>query len=338
MAAVATGCRRRAGASQPPRARRSPAIIVARMTMPVEVALPDAAPRSPERTALEDGDRRLTYAELDRATAAVASTLLGGRADLAEARVAFLVPPSIDYVLVQRGVWRAGGVAVPLCASHPPPELDYVLADAQPELVVASPDLADRLRPLAAARGIELRLTTDVVASLRGRGAQPLPRLDARAPRDDRLHQRHHRRAQGRGDDARRPARADGEPDRGVGMDPATIASCSRCRSITCTASSTCSVARSLRAPPASCTRPSTRRACGSPSPATASRCSWRCRRSTSVSSRRGTRRTRSAAAAWSTAAARTAAHGVGLGGAARDACSLAGARSPGTSCSSATA
>ncbi len=118
---------------------------------------PTATAAYPDRVALEQGERRLTYAELDRGSRAVAASLLGARADLGEARVAFLIEPSIDYVCVQRGVWRAGGVAVPLCASHPPPELDYVLADAQPELVVASPALVDRLRPLAAARGIELR-------------------------------------------------------------------------------------------------------------------------------------------------------------------------------------
>jgi len=109
------------------------------MTSGVELALPDVDSRFPDRIALEDGERRLTYAELDRATGMVAGELLDGRDDLDQARVAFLVAPSIDYVLLQRGVWRAGAVAVPLCASHPPPELDYVLADARPDLVVASP-------------------------------------------------------------------------------------------------------------------------------------------------------------------------------------------------------
>ena len=60
---------------------------------------------------------------------------------------------------------RAGGIAVPLCSSHPPPELDYVLADAQPELVIASPELAERVRPLASARGIAFRLTGEIATS-----------------------------------------------------------------------------------------------------------------------------------------------------------------------------
>jgi malonyl-CoA/methylmalonyl-CoA synthetase len=147
------------------------------MSSPSENAFTWNASRFPGRTALEEGERRLDYAALDSGASAVAAALLGGRADLGEARVAFLVEPSIEYVLVQRGIWRAGGIAVPLCAGHPPPELDYVLADAQPELVVASAALADRLRPLAAARGVALWLTGDVTSS--AITAATLPRLAA---------------------------------------------------------------------------------------------------------------------------------------------------------------
>ena len=77
--------------------------------------------------------------------------MLGDAADLAEARVAFLVQPSCAHVAVQWGIWRAGGVAVPLCVSHPAPELEYVIDDAQASIVVADPELAPRVRPLAVA-------------------------------------------------------------------------------------------------------------------------------------------------------------------------------------------
>jgi malonyl-CoA/methylmalonyl-CoA synthetase len=143
-------------------------------------ALSGPESRFGDRVALVEGARELTYAGLDSDTAAVAAALLAGRPDLAEARVAFLIPPSLDHVRVQRGIWRAGGIAVPLCTSHPPPELDYVLADAAPEVAVASPDYAERLRPLAAARGIALRTTAEVIAgasATRGEGDRPLPWL-----------------------------------------------------------------------------------------------------------------------------------------------------------------
>ncbi|HXY68732.1 MAG TPA: acyl-CoA synthetase [Gemmatimonadales bacterium] len=94
-------------------------------------------------------DGTFSYGRLLDASAGVAARLLGGRADLAEARVAFLVPPGFDWVAVQWGIWRAGGVAVPLAVSHPPPELDHVLRDSGAETVVASPGLEERVRPLA---------------------------------------------------------------------------------------------------------------------------------------------------------------------------------------------
>ena len=56
--------------------------------------------------------------------------MLGDNDDLNQTRVAFLVHPSFAYAAVQRGIWRAGGVAVPLAMSHPPAELEYVIRDS----------------------------------------------------------------------------------------------------------------------------------------------------------------------------------------------------------------
>jgi malonyl-CoA/methylmalonyl-CoA synthetase len=52
---------------------------------------------------------------------------------------------------VQRGVWRAGGVAVPLAVSHPPAELEYVIRDSGASVVVAGAGFEDVLMPLAKA-------------------------------------------------------------------------------------------------------------------------------------------------------------------------------------------
>ena len=83
-----------------------------------------------ERPAIVAPDGTLTYPALDLASRRVAAALLGGRDDLEQARVAFFVPPSCAHVAVQRGIWRAGGVAVPLALSPPPRELEYVITDA----------------------------------------------------------------------------------------------------------------------------------------------------------------------------------------------------------------
>ncbi len=73
--------------------------------------------------ALLCGDRRHTYTEILASSAAVASALLDGADDLEEARIAFFMPAGFDYVSVQWGVWRAGGIAVPLNISAAEPEM-----------------------------------------------------------------------------------------------------------------------------------------------------------------------------------------------------------------------
>lgn len=101
-----------------------------------------------DRTAIVTPEGTYAYRELLAASAAVAAGLLDGRSDLEEARIAFLVPPGFEYVAVQWGIWRAGGVAVPLAVMHPPAELDYVIRDAEVEAVVVAPDWTDRIPEL----------------------------------------------------------------------------------------------------------------------------------------------------------------------------------------------
>ncbi|MFQ5746980.1 MAG: acyl-CoA synthetase [Gemmatimonadota bacterium] len=109
------------------------------------------------RVAVVDGDGPHAYDELAAAGERVARTLLAERADLDEDRVAFLCPPGFSYVATLLGIWRAGGVAVPLCASHPPPELAYALAETGARLVLAHDRFADRLAGPAREVGAELR-------------------------------------------------------------------------------------------------------------------------------------------------------------------------------------
>jgi malonyl-CoA/methylmalonyl-CoA synthetase len=105
------------------------------------------------RIAIISGGKQFTYRQLLDDSAAAAGALLGGAADLDEARVAFLVPPSYDYVRCQWGIWRAGGVAVPLCTAHPLPALRYVLEDTRADTLILHPDygelLGQRLRSWA---------------------------------------------------------------------------------------------------------------------------------------------------------------------------------------------
>ena len=117
----------------------------------------------PQRLAIIGPDGTLTYPELEEAAQRAASGLLEGRDDLDEARVAFMVTPGCAYAATQRGIWRGGGVAVPLALSHPEAELAYVIEDSGATIAVADPSHARMLGSVAAAAGIRF-LTTDVLA------------------------------------------------------------------------------------------------------------------------------------------------------------------------------
>jgi malonyl-CoA/methylmalonyl-CoA synthetase len=129
------------------------------------------------RLAVAGPEGLFSYADLLASSDAVARTLLGDEEDLSERRVAFLLPPGFDYVSVLWGIWRAGGLAVPLATSHPTPELEYVLDDADPSILVVHPDFADRIAPGARARGVRVLLSPDAVPRFPREGSSPLPSL-----------------------------------------------------------------------------------------------------------------------------------------------------------------
>lgn len=79
-------------------------------------------------TALVDGDQHYSYAELNRSINQFAAALLGDNTDLKEERIAFLLPASMQYVAVLHGVWRAGGIAVPLNIDATLSELEHCLS------------------------------------------------------------------------------------------------------------------------------------------------------------------------------------------------------------------
>lgn len=127
-----------------------------------------------DRTAIIASEGTFTYAQLLADSAAVAACLLDGAADLDEARVAFLTPPGYHYVATQWGVWRAGGVNVPLATSHPKPELAYMIEDSGATIVIAHPMYEETLRELAEERGLRFLLTPDILETPAG----PLPDID----------------------------------------------------------------------------------------------------------------------------------------------------------------
>ena len=126
------------------------------------IALIDRARIYGKRIALVDDGGSYTYDDLLERSADLAVCLLEGGKDLGEARVAFLVPRDFNYAWVQWGIWRAGGIAVPLSELYPLPELEFFVADSSAEILIVHPSLAEELRPLTEKMNLRLVLTSDI--------------------------------------------------------------------------------------------------------------------------------------------------------------------------------
>ena len=123
--------------------------------------------------AVASGGVRHSYADLLRASAGVATALLDGEEDLQEGRVASLIPAGLEYAAAQWGVWRAGGIAVPLGVAATEPEIEHVLRDAGVGVVLASRRMEERIEALCHRLGIRLRSVEDALETRAG----ALPRV-----------------------------------------------------------------------------------------------------------------------------------------------------------------
>ncbi len=104
---------------------------------------------SNNKVALNDGAAQWTYTELRQRIDRFASGLLGKQTDLKEERIAFFMPASVDYATTLLGIWRAGGIAVPLNIAAAMPEIEYALSCAKvTRIVVGISSPAESLTPL----------------------------------------------------------------------------------------------------------------------------------------------------------------------------------------------
>jgi malonyl-CoA/methylmalonyl-CoA synthetase len=132
------------------------------------------AERHDGRTAVIDAQGCFTYNDLMSGSSRVAAALLAGRDDLQEQRVGFLVTPGFPWVTVQWGIWRAGGVAVPLPLNSTRPELEYFIEDTRASALVFDALAAPLLWPVAAALGIRA-LSYDDLAAHRAAEVRDIP-------------------------------------------------------------------------------------------------------------------------------------------------------------------
>ncbi|MGW6140460.1 long-chain-fatty-acid--CoA ligase [Streptomyces sp. NPDC055144] len=126
-----------------------------------------------DRTAVRQGDRVLTYGELDDLTARFA-TLLRARGVRAGDRVAMVLPNVLHFPVVYYGILRAGGVVVPMNPLLKAGEIAFVLHDCATRFLVASPSSADEAVPAAATAGVEYLVADPAALDAQLRLAPPM--------------------------------------------------------------------------------------------------------------------------------------------------------------------
>ncbi|MFE1034707.1 amino acid adenylation domain-containing protein [Streptomyces sp. NPDC058807] len=117
----------------------------------------DPAAVAVTQCALDGARRSLTYGELATASAASASALRAAGAGPGRL-VAVAVPRSVEQVVALVATVGAGAAYVPLDLSYPDDRLEYVLADAAPQVVLVDAERHDRITRLLSRAGVRARV------------------------------------------------------------------------------------------------------------------------------------------------------------------------------------
>lgn len=113
-----------------------------------------------QQIAIIDQSGNHSYGQLQQAALHI-SRLLQQNSDLSQQRIAFLLPPSFEFVATMLAIWEVGAVAVPLCLTHPAPALQYTLQDTGARFVVSNAALAPVLQDV----GISILRIEDLLAA-----------------------------------------------------------------------------------------------------------------------------------------------------------------------------
>jgi len=95
--------------------------------------------KTPDNMALECGARRLTYHELNKKANQLAHYLLESGAKKA-AVTGMLLNHSIDLIIAELAILKAGGICLPIDAKYPRERIDYMLKDAGISTLIVNDD------------------------------------------------------------------------------------------------------------------------------------------------------------------------------------------------------
>ncbi|MFC2056346.1 class I adenylate-forming enzyme family protein [Chloroflexota bacterium] len=115
--------------------------------MSLKLMLERVAERYGAKTAIVLGDRRLSYADLDKASNKVANALIKMGVSRGD-RIAMLLSNSPEFVITYFGVVKIGAVAVPLDPKYKIDELASLFGDSMPKVLVSESPTLELLGPV----------------------------------------------------------------------------------------------------------------------------------------------------------------------------------------------
>ncbi len=115
--------------------------------MTLEDMLEAAAQRYGDKAAIICGERRLSFAEFDRAANKMASALEKLGVSRGQ-RVAMLLSSSPEFAVVYFGIVKIGAIAVPLDTKYKTGELSCLFDDCRPSVLVSESPYLDTVAPL----------------------------------------------------------------------------------------------------------------------------------------------------------------------------------------------
>lgn len=135
------------------------------------------------RVAIRQDEIGLTYAQLNDASARVA-TLLQAKGVQAGDRVALVLPNIAHFPVAYYGILRAGGVVVPMNPLFKAREIAFTLRDSGARIVVASPLFTDEVAAAAAEVGVECLVTEPTSFDALVQASEPMSGFVDRAADD----------------------------------------------------------------------------------------------------------------------------------------------------------
>eukprot|EP01080_Neovahlkampfia_damariscottae_P001358 gene1358-11440_t len=99
-----------------------------------------------QKIAIKSIQGSYTFSQLNKDTKMLFESL--PKKNHEEEKISFLFNPSYEYVVAKLAIWLRGSTAVPLCNSHPTPELEYFIKNSKSDIVLYDESFSSVLNPI----------------------------------------------------------------------------------------------------------------------------------------------------------------------------------------------